>query len=41
MKFNLNDNFIQISEVFAAIGIHKAVDPRKKTILKLTENKEA
>ena len=29
-KFNLNDNFIQITEMFAAKGIYKAVDPKKK-----------
>ena len=39
-KFNLNDNFIQITEVFAAKGIHKTVDP-KKTFRKRKENKEA
>ena len=30
MKFNLNDNLIQITEVFAGKGIHKTVDPKKK-----------
>ena len=39
-KFNLNDNLIQTTEVFAAKGIHKAVDP-KKTFRKRKENKEA
>ena len=29
-KFNLNDNFIKSTEVFAAKGIQKAVDPEKK-----------
>ena len=31
MKFNLNDNLIQTTEVFAGKGIHKTVDPEKNT----------
>ena len=41
MKFNLNDNLIQITEVFAGKGIHKTVDPGKKHFFKRRKIKKA